>query len=259
MIDSKTVELINKDIDGMLSPKESLRLKERLSTDPGAKNYHSDLTNLSEMLNRVTAVDPDPNLKKTILNAIPINKYQSTKTKKPAPTFLKALKSVLDFRLAFAFTFGLVAGIFIYSMLTGVTVNDNSNLIGTVLLNKPSAEFKPADRIEINSNVINGTLTTKSAKGVVLLLIDLSTHPEMELVVEFDENDLSFAGFRPQKYAGGQINVSSNKLRFFNRGLHKYILVFEDSTPAISHLLVRMFTDELLYERTLTSRRVTNK
>ncbi len=254
MIDSKTEDLINRDIDGVLSPKETNRLSEYLATDPEAQNYYNELVNLSQMLEQVEEVDPGPNLKKNILNSIPVQKYQNEENRERTPLF-SAWNSRPSYRLTLAFAFGLIIGFFTYSFFTDFPLNNNSNLIGTILLNGTDAKFKPADQAEITLPEIIGTVSSQYAENIVLFRVDLTTDSEIEVVVEFDGNDLRFAGFRPQKYSAGQINVSSNEVRLVNKGLHKYILIFEDQTPLVSQFSVKIFAEKLLYEKNLTTRK----
>ena len=258
MIDSKTEDLINRDIDGVLSPQETNRLEEHLSTDPEAQNYYDEIVNLSQMLAQVEEVDPGPNLKKNILNSIPVQKYQNEENRERTPLF-SAWNSRPSYRLTLAFAFGLIIGFFTYSFVTDLPINNNSDLIGTILLNGTDAKFKPADQAEITLPEINGTVSSQYAENVVLFRVDLTTDSEIEVVVEFDGNDLRFAGFRPQKYSAGQINVSSNELRLINNGLHKYILVFEDKSPTVSQFSVKIFADKLLYEKNLTTRKASKE
>ena len=163
--------------------------------------------------------------------------------------------------MTLAFAFGLIIGFFTYSFVTDLPPNNNSNLIGTILLNGTDAKFKPADQAEITLPEINGTVSTQYAENIVLFRIDLTSDSEIEVevVVEFDGNDLRFAGFRAQKYSGGQINVGSNELKVVNKGLHKYILVFEDQTPLVSQFSVRIFAEKLLYEKNLTTRKASKE
>ncbi len=258
MIDSKTEDLINRDIDGVLSPKETNRLSEYLSTDPEAQNYYDEIENLSKMLAQVEEVDPGPNLKKNILNSIPVQKYQNEENRERTPLF-SAWNFRLNYRLTLAFALGLIVGFFTYSFFTDLPLNNNSDLIGTILLNGTDAKFKPADQAEITLPEIIGTVSSQYAENVVLFRVDLTTDSEIEVVVKFDGNDLRFAGFQPQKYSARQINVSSNELRLVNKGLHKYILVFEDQTPMVSQFSVKIFAEKLLYEKNLTTRKASKE
>jgi len=258
MIDSRTEDLINRGIDGALSANEANRLKEYLSTDPEAQNYYDELENLSQMLEQVEEVDPGPNLKKNILNSIPIQKYQNEENRERTPLF-SAWNSRLNYRLTLAFALGLIVGFFTYSFFTDLPLNNNSDLIGTILLNGTDAKFKPADQAEITLPEIIGTVSSQYAENVVLFRVDLTTDSEIEVVVKFDGNDLRFAGFRPQKYSARQINVSSNELRLVNNRLHQYILVFEDQTPLVSQFSVKIFAEKLLYEKNLTTRKASKE
>ncbi|MCH7754592.1 hypothetical protein IH970_05660 [candidate division KSB1 bacterium] len=259
MIDSKTEDLINRDIDGVLSAQETNRLKEHLSTDSEAQNYYDEIENLSQMLAQVEEVNPGPNLKKNILNSIPVQKYQNEENRERTPLF-SAWNFRPSYRLTLAFAIGLIIGFFTYSFVTDLPPNNNnSNLIGTILLNGSDAKFRPADQAEITLPEINGTVSTQYAENVVLFRIDLTTDSEIEVVVEFDGNDLRFAGFQPQKYSAGQINVSSNEIKLVNKGRHDYVLVFEDKTSTVSKFTIKVFSNKLLYEKTLTTRKASRE
>ncbi len=258
MIDSKTEDLINRDIDGALSAQAATRLKEVLSTDSEAQNYYDEVVNLSQMLEQVEEVDPGPNLKKNILNSISVQKYQNEETRERTLSF-NGWRFYRNYRLTLAFAIGLLIGFFTYSFFTDFPLNNNSDLIGTILLNGTDAKFKPADQAEITLPEIIGTVSSQYAENIVLFRVDLTTDSEIEVVVEFDGNDLRFAGFRPQKYSARQINVSSNELRLVNKGLHKYILVFEDQTPLVSQFSVKIFAEKLLYEKNLTTRKASKE
>ncbi len=259
MIDSKIEDLINRDIDGVLSPQEANRLKVYLSTDSKAQSFYDEIVNLCQMLEQVEELDPGPNLKKNILNSIPVQKYQNEETGEQKPSF-SGWRFLPNYRLTLAFALGLIVGFFTYSFVTDLPPNNNnSNLIGTILLNGSEARFKPADQSEITLPEINGTVSSQYAENVVLFRVDLTTDSEIEVVVEFDGNDLRFAGFQPQKYSAGQINVSSNEVRLVNKGLHQYILVFEDQTPLVSQFSVKIFAEKLLYERNLTTRKASKE
>jgi len=210
------------------------------------------------MLAQVEEVDPGPNLKKNILNSIPVQKYQNEENRERTPLF-SAWNFRPSYRLTLAFAIGLIVGFFTYSFLTDLPPNNNSNLIGTILLNGPDAKFKPADESKISLQEVNGTVSSQYAENIVLLRVDLITDSKIEVVVEFDGSDLRFAGFRPQKYSAGQIHVSSNELRLVNKGLHKYILIFEDQTPLVSQFSVKIFAEKLLYEKNLTTRKASKE
>ncbi len=254
MIDSKTEDLINRDIDGVLSPKETNRLNEYLSNDPEAQNYYNGLVNLSQMLEQVEEVDPGPNLKKNILNSIPVQKYQNEENRERTLS-LSGWRFHLNYRLTLAFALGLIVGIFTYSFFTDSPLNNNSSLVGTILLNDSDSKFKPADQSKISLQEVNGTISTQYTKDAVVLRIDLTTQSEIELIVEFDESDLRFAGFQPQKYSAGQINVSSNELKLVHKGRHDYVLIFEDKTSTVSQFIVKILADKLIYEKTLGTRK----
>ena len=68
MIDTKYIEHINKEIDGLNTPEESIALREYLSDNPEAQKLFDELMEISRMLESVPPIEPSQNLKKYILN-----------------------------------------------------------------------------------------------------------------------------------------------------------------------------------------------
>ena len=89
MIDRKYIELINYEIDGIITPEQRSQLQEYLLKNPKAKKLYQELTATNSMVNSMPEIEPTENLKKRVLNSINFNKYQKGNLS-PLP---------LDFRL----------------------------------------------------------------------------------------------------------------------------------------------------------------
>lgn len=249
MIDPRTIELINKEVDGLLSPSESERLQKQLSGDTDATSLHRDMIALAKMLSRVEAVEPHPNLKKHILNSIPANKY-STKSRLE---ILGVIRRQLNFKLAFSFAVGLFIGMLTYSFVsTNDSLKNKDALFGTIFLNQTDAEtFKVVGEVDLNANNLEGTLVTESSGDVVLLKVVLSQLGEVAIGVEFDEQDIGFSGFRSANYSGGQFNINTNRLRFTMNGPSEVTLIFRNKTSRDSNFKIKMTSGNTTHEETL--------
>lgn len=266
MVEEKYIELINKEIDGVNSPKEAARLKEYLARNPEAQNLYNNLVALANRLKHVKEIEPSPNLKRNVLSSIQLNRY-ATKEKKYAWSgirdFVQALFGVpsykVNFKYAYVFALGLMAGVLIFSLLSDTSHQpaaiDNSDLYGAIILRGTSGSFKDADQVEINLDKVSGAINTKYSQGLVLAELSFKTEQEIELVFEFDENELSFGAFtRLNNQASISVQVNENSLKLMNFGENKYLIVFAKKTQAVAPLKFKIFSDGVsVYEKTIST------
>ncbi|MFQ5824373.1 MAG: hypothetical protein ACE5JB_09990 [bacterium] len=248
MIEEKYIELINKEIDGKISHRESVKLKEYLAKNPEAQNLYNDFVNISDILNEVEKIEPSSILKKNILNSIQLNKYTKIEKKNLLQSLIKVK---VNYKFAYSFAAGLIVGLIMFALLINNTSLDIANLTGTVILNDTSERYETAGKIEINLEGINGTVALKSTKNIILAEIKITTKQEIELAIEFDENDISFNGFRQLTPFVSNLKIRDNYLKLTNIGESNYNIIFKDETQTVSRMTFKIYSDTLLYEKTI--------
>ena len=263
MIEEKYIELINKEIDGVNSPKDSAKLEEYLTKNTEAQELYSELVMTSNMLNNVNELEPHPNLKKNILNSIQWDKYTvkaSKARRNPFESLINALQFNFNFKYAYAFAVGLIMGIVTYSLFVENvqrnTSTDISDLYGTMILKGIPESFEIANYIEINLDEVYGTINIRYSKDIVLAELNLKTQQEIEMVFEFDEDDIRFNGFIQLNNVRNNLDISENYLKLTNIGENKYIIIFNDKTQSVTPMNFKIFlSDVLLYEKSVSTGR----
>ncbi|MCU0643870.1 MAG: hypothetical protein MUC94_06380 [bacterium] len=152
MIDEKYIELMNKEIDGVITKSEQERLHNYLSANSEAQKLYNDLRQTSELLSKIPRVEPSPNIKKYVMNSIDLNRY----SKATKPGRLKALVSNLLIKptpkLAYAFALGILVGILVYSALLENVISkrgtDVADFYGTIGIDE-KAGFKTIQSMPI--------------------------------------------------------------------------------------------------------------
>ncbi|MCB0753910.1 MAG: hypothetical protein KDC52_20735, partial [Ignavibacteriae bacterium] len=76
MIQPEYIELMNKDIDKIISASEKKKLDKYLKENEEAKILHKELLRTEELLDTIPENVASENLKKRILNSIDYNMYQ---------------------------------------------------------------------------------------------------------------------------------------------------------------------------------------
>ena len=256
MVEEKYIELINHEIDGVTSAEESASLKEYLAQNREAQKLFDDLNGLSEMLSQVGDVEPSPNLKKNILNTIPRHKYSTKANKQTLPVSFNSLKEKFNFKYAFSFSFGLAFGVILFALFGGdmmQTSMDSSDLTGTMLLSGPPEKLEPFETITINLAEFQGTIELKHVDHLLLAEMTLSSRREMQLIIEFDESDISFRGFKQEPNSQSILKSGESDVGLVHHGENRYLLVFADKTPAVSAMTFKVLDGGVVYEKSVAT------
>lgn len=257
MIENEYIEMIDKEIDKTITGKEIVMLKKYLAENPEAQEYYDNLVRLSKVLHRVNDVDPPAELKNRILNSIRTNRPPAREKENIFQILRTALKPKVNLKYAYAFSAGIMVGTAIFVLFINKPGNmpslDVSDLSGTIIMSATSGALETADKREFDLGEVYGTIETKFARNVVLAEVDITSQQEIEIVVEYDENDIGFDGFRQLQHLKGSFDIGEKYLRLVHRGKNKYILVFEDKTQTISSMTFKIYSADLIYEKTVST------
>jgi hypothetical protein len=184
MVDEKFVALIHQEIDAENSPDETAKLKAYLAQSTEARKFYDDLAAAANMLREVKAVEPPGNLKKNILRSIQPDRY-AIRAKKPA---LGSIRSIVDMlfgapsyqlKYAFVFAFGLMAGVFIYALMSSTSQQqaeiDNSNLYGTLARLDAAGNVQAVDSMAVDLKAGRASMRVKSSPKQVIAELHLNT------------------------------------------------------------------------------------
>jgi len=263
MIEQKYIELINKKIDGEITPSESVKLQDYLSRRQEAEQVHDELMATSTLLSKMHEVEPPSNLKKKILNEIRPDLYNV-----PQKTSLwNAIKNLIgvDFgasshrlKYGFSFVFGLAAGLFIYSVFANNTLDEKgsveiTDLYGTIMQREASTRFTQADKASINLPQVSGTVSIKYSENLLFTELFLRASQKIDLVLEYDENLLVLNSFAKSNIdESNTLTANVNSLKLSEVGEGKYAFVFNRKTPVAVSMRFKIYSaSNLLYEKSL--------
>lgn len=162
-------------------------------------------------------------------------------------------------KYAFTFAFGLMAGLFIYALMSNTSQQpagiDNSNLYGTLARLDAAGHFKAADSMAVDLAAGRVSMLVKSSSKQVIAELHLITIKETAIQLEFEENDLGFSSIsQSNSQAGTAFNSDGHTLKFINLGENQYLIAFANKTPTPSLLRFKLFaSDTLQYETALTT------
>lgn len=218
MTDEKILELINREIDGLLSEQERGELNEYLARHVEVRALHQDLKKISTMLSQVPAEEPSPNLKKRVLNAIPAKRY-APQTRALAQLFFPRLK--FNFRYAYIFLFGLAIGF----VATTAIFNRGNQLTlegvsGSLVENRMRNQASVLAQLDLNNYGVSGNVQIKTAAEAVLSEVSWQSDDEVELQLEFEPQALVFAEMKNGETGGLQMKLESNRVHVRGKQVH---------------------------------------
>lgn len=255
MLNKEFIELINQEIDGENSIEESTRLKTYLAQNSEASAYYEDQAKLSEILARIENVDPPTNLKKNILNSLSSQRYAKRETRNIWQTVLQVLNKKFNHRYALAFSAGLAVGLLVFVLVNnlGKSIRLNVNdLTGTILLRDVSDKLKAIDQLEFQGESSRASLMLKSANDLVLIESQVESDSPIELLFEFDQEDLSFVGVR-QSDDSAHFVIQIGRITLTHDGSNQYWIVFRKRGSVATTVRFRIIKNSvLLFEKNLS-------
>ncbi len=218
MNDKKYIELMNREIDDSITPDEKRDLYHFLSENREAGEYYDELLYSSNALNQVPEPVVPENLGKRILNSIDFTRYAGNPQKKRATNFIPGF----NFRYALTFAAGLLAGIFIYTLVSITSDNFNRNEIsGTIGIEKAVT----LREVPINLSDIQGNISLKEKNNLYLFEIRLNSVSLVDLTISYPDQ-MKLENFKPGIPGRISLVTGGNFIKAANSGPQQYTFSF---------------------------------
>lgn len=258
MIDQKYIDLINQELDGTNTQKESILLRECLSNDTIVQKLFNDLKKSFSVLEKIPQVDPSQNLKKLIMNSIPVSKPQSNERR----GFLQALRPNRQFgmklRYAYVFSLGVIAGAVVLILLnpniSGNVMSLESEILGSVIPHGKPLDFQISDNFDVSLEQLQGTIQIKRSGAIILAKLNIESQFPVEVIFEFDGNYINFNGYNLSDMEETNLNISRDFVRLHGIKHNKGVMIFKDQGNSGQPMKFKILSsEETLYEREVST------
>jgi hypothetical protein len=258
MVDPEFVERVNMELDGVLSRRESARLRERIASDPEAAEYVERLRAVLNAVDQSEEPEPPSHLEERILAAVPWGRYPTHRGVHERSHFWDRWFLGPRLRYAAVFGFGIVFGILVYAAMSYDADRsgrrlDNSDFFGTMIQNEKSDGFKETNAFAVDFAEVSGRVVLRQSDRMLLTEVALDSPKKIEWTVQYDADDLSLVGY--QRLDGGTDRVVSaqSEMRVVQSGDARYLIYFTRMDDPLTPIIVRIFSaDQLLLEQLLT-------
>ncbi|MCZ6642511.1 MAG: anti-sigma factor [Gammaproteobacteria bacterium] len=258
-VDAKIVELINAEIDGEISVSDRSILDDHLRSHPEASRLKDELTDLCQSLDSMEDLSPPPHLKHVIL--------ASLDSPAPAPTRAATKASSAPRRWWFpatplwqntgAFALGCVITVVLMStnQIADRGYDDVTDLMGSIGVSADEAGDRATDRLNLTRDEVAGTITANRSGSIMVIDFDLSSREEVEIVVEFSDQNVWFNGFAQLESDSTSVAAESGRVSLQMDGQRKYAIYLHNSNPGPAAVNLQFYAaGELIFEDGLTFR-----
>lgn len=261
MIPDKYIALMNGEIDGVNSDRESRTLREYMGSDPEAERYFRELCEAVGLFEKVNPLDPPAYLREEILGR--------TAEEAPATTasghqwgFLQSLRHAFDFRSqpshAYAFVAGLLAGVILLGLAWQVgssgRLDGIDNVYGTILAAERAGRAETSGSIPIDLPGIEGHTRAIYVEDHILVQLSLESVQPVQVRVRYDER-AECESFRASTPGSCDLTITGRELELSHTGMGDYDILLQYAERIQPPIEMQIITDgTVLSELTIEPR-----
>jgi len=259
MIDEKYLELINKEIDGVNSPAESARLKAYLAQDAAAQRLYRSLEATANLLQRVKDdVKPPATLKPHVLRLIESRRGAIKARMNVKHEVSSLLHSLVrrplhgfDFRFAYVFASGLVAGGLVLYLLIGQGARQDTlrdqDLFGAMVSHSSAGRLATSDSAAFSFDGGHAVTILRGDATSLVVEVRLSSRESIDAALAYDESEFGFSTIRRTSGSPeGPIAVGENVVHLASHGESHYLITFARKTLQATPMTLKIFSSGTL-------------
>lgn len=224
MINERTLELINADVDGELRPEEQPELEAALEASEEARALRAELLKLTNLMDSLPAQQPPAGLKRRILQGI---RLPARKTSFSLSTWFGSFQPA---PAGLAFAAGLLLTVGFYELSSDRLGSDDAvSMVGTMVAGQGVGPGFMKNDMVLEGDGFSGTISFREGSGIHMLNFDLSSETATEVNVGLENTGFAFGGFAEVQGDSDKVfesvTMSGGALRVVNQG-HQQFAVF---------------------------------
>jgi hypothetical protein len=155
MLDDRMLELLNAEIDGVLSAADRAELSRRLLSEPDSRAARDELCRACAELDSLTPTEPPADLRERILAALPQSTAGASRGGQPSRRFLSSASTL---RYAAAVVGAVLVGTLAFQANRSVNGVDAEQAAGT-MADPPATALTGEGRMRVDASQVRGTIT----------------------------------------------------------------------------------------------------
>ena len=257
MLDERILDLINKEIDGVIAPAEQAMLDGYRAQNPEVAVMESELRAVALALGEVRAVEAPVSLKARVMRSIlPQPRHESAARRILTPV-LDFFRAPSGLKVAYAFSFGIVAGIALFALYASVRSPgsvDTADLTGTMIIGGSAGSVEVGPVVALTGDGVSGSIETQFAHSLAILKVNVSSSDNIRAEFTYDPSLLAVRAIQRGTDARTDLAVSGNKVEVRSVGNDGFTLYLDRKSPVASPVRVALYAGEkLVYTRDIAS------
>ena len=225
-VNDRTIEMVNRSIDGELSESELIECEALLADSDEARAYKQEISDLVELLHSTPSVEPPEELQHDILSQIVL----------PLPhkwfTWTAGWMRGRPVSYGLAVAAGLLATVAFYELSPATTSSgDLSNMVGTLARGNGPTNIIQLSFLDIDVPGVQGRVQLRGSGDLKLLQFDVNSNQAVDFVVSLAGSGLSFGGFaREAEGVDDSFNYSQGSFSVASLGAKKFTVILTDAS-----------------------------
>lgn len=234
MLDTRSLELINAEIDGELTPDERTELEALLASSAEARAMKAELLKLSNVIESVPEREPPADLTDRILGQL------KQPARRPAFSLAGLFASLQPVPVGMAFAAGLLLTVGVYELSPGQRADsDVAGMVGTMVLDSQGQATGQESRLAITGPGVAGSVALSGVGDMLVLSFDVAAEQQTEIVIAMADAGLGFGGIAHAAVGdvatGGSYEVSGGHLRVVNGTSHPFNVYLRRVESGVPH------------------------
>lgn len=247
MIENTYIELMHKEIDGIIDQEEKDKLSSYLRDNNEAAQYYRDLVQTTDLLKEVPEINPPENLKYRILGSLNWQLYSPSQKTSSQNSFSWNWFFRPGYKLAYSFALGVVVGVLVFAlamplMKSSVTL-DTNDLYGTIGLETKKG-VKDLQHIPIQLNEIGGNIYLKKFNKFIIFEIELESQMQNKLWLGYEPSDYQFRGMQQTESNGILFEEGNTFIEISNTKDAKYQIYFSKNSPKPASINLKILASD---------------
>lgn len=235
MVDEKYIALINQEIDGANSPRETAMLQDHLATNAEAQQFYDEMLATASLLQEVKPVEPPAHLQHVIMNRLPVNRYGASTPTSWWAELREWWEVKFNFKYVYAFAGGLAVGVALFVLVSPTPSLDSEQLTGTMIQHDEKNALRTIKEITINRDGVTGSLAVQQSAEAVRTELALDSTQPIELTLSFDAQQFGFTSLTMLNDAAlGEAILIPSAVQLTHSGRKSYVidLIKKDRAPS---------------------------
>ena len=223
-VDQHVYDLINRSIDGEITPVEQDELDRFLAKSPSARQLDQELRSITHMLDDLPEIEPPGYLQSAIERQVrlPMRRAVSASGEVSKGGWLSANW----LRTGFTLAAGVILTVGVYEMGSGpVTDRDAANMSGTMVksgLNEQSGSL--LDSLQLNTGQLDGLVELHAKDDLFTLDVRLVSDGPSEVIVNFAASGLEIDGVSRMQYPVDTVAIADGSIHLSSTGEQHYVV-----------------------------------